>query len=308
MSDLSVSLDLLHRRQVTIIVYSAAFGTILIDLVSTFPTEVKYIFYPDLKRIHRRWPTLPTLLWLHLYQMMHHDWHADISIISLQTAHPESTHHTSSDTGLHLDGRAKDQLQVSMERSFGHLCNSSVECLLYLYSQTDCESLLWFTSKSYPYWHFTWQAIRNSKRPMICFLVLLLVAHTAAVIYWLFFSTFAPEPFHLSPEITLCSGLQLPAWTWKLCIGFATADLLILCLTLFDQDWRTTKIKFGTVYNVWRSGDSSITQRFYSDTIFYFSIQIVYLYLEAIWIHHYAHDPIYGILPVPMWVFRNRSR
>lgn len=56
-------LELLHKEQVAIIIFSCCFGAILLDWLACLPTEIKYIYSVDLKNLaHGKLPTLPSFL------------------------------------------------------------------------------------------------------------------------------------------------------------------------------------------------------------------------------------------------------
>lgn len=274
-------LELLHKEQVAIIIFSCCFGAILLDWLACLPTEIKYIYSVDLKNLaHGKLPTLPSFL-LFVPRLL------TIPLVALCYA-------------LVLGRTVECTMMWKILLSIYSICtiNSfTIFAVRTIVSRSSCFYQLYINSLSSI--AIIAKAIRNSRRPMICFLVFLLTAQSTVLLWWLFSADFPPQ-LQITDTVSICGGLGLGSFSWTLFLYFGSSELIILSLTLFDRNWTHTKIKFETVYSVWRSEKTSVTQQFYCHTIVYFVLQIAFLYAEAIWFYYYGHDHIFGILTAPL--------
>lgn len=145
------------------------------------------------------------------------------------------------------------------------------------------------------------QAIRNSGRKLIAVLITLLLGHTISLLFWLLQGK-AQQMLISSPFTPTCRGILLPLWTWKLILGFGCMDLFLLLLTLFDST------DFKATYQKWKltveTKEMTIAQRFYIDSVILFTVQISFIFAEVGWLKIYSNDPVYSLLPAPLWVER----
>lgn len=143
------------------------------------------------------------------------------------------------------------------------------------------------------------QAIRNSKRPMMVFLTALLLSQMAGWIYWLK-QTKLRQLRDIGPHVGTCTDIQIPRFSYAIYLSFGIFELVTLLLTIQNKNNELSFKQLKSTWQTWRQTDTSLTQRYYQDTILHHILCLLFITGEVVWTHIVAKDNLFNVLTSPM--------